>query len=151
MVRNANMIKQMAVLICLLAVLVACGCVGTSNSSPPEYIKTVSAIKAGDGQQIYIILADKSGQETTSDGTITITIEDNTRLLYKSSQTVSKTEFQNAKLGMGAFQHDALILSLGRLAYSELLSKPKGLTGKVTITFTTPDKRDLKGDATVFF
>ena len=55
--------KKLIVVAGILMAVALSGCIGSSlNSAPPDYIKTVSAMKDGPGLQIYFVLADKNSQ-----------------------------------------------------------------------------------------
>jgi hypothetical protein len=141
------------VVLSIATILLACGCVGNSlNSNPPEHIKAISAIKQADGYQVYFILADQSGQETTSDGSYKMVIGDDKGSWVSRSKNVTKAEFQSVKIGMGAFEHDGIIYNVGIINNTVLDSA--GLrgsgAGKVTVHFTTPVNRTLEGEETIF-
>jgi hypothetical protein len=146
-------IKELAVLGCLITVLALSGCVGSSNTTPPDYIKQTTALKEGDGLQVYIILADSSGQMTSSDGTFTMGISDNQGPLSSQSMRkhidVKASDFQTAKIGVGALQHDALILNIGRIPFSDMLHTPSGLV-KVQVFFTPTGGKTMSDDTTAY-
>jgi len=146
-----KIVKEIFSLLGLISIIALCGCLGSSlNNAPPEYIKSVSAIKEGDGLQIYFILADKNGQETTSTGFFEYEIKDsNGRRLVYHSRNIQASDFQKVKLGVGAFEHEGIILNAGRIPYSEI--KPTTFSGKVIINFTAPGGKKLYGDSTVIF
>jgi hypothetical protein len=146
-------IKESVCLISLIAVLAVCGCMGSSlNSNSPDYIKTVSAIKEGDGVRIYFILADKDGQETTSDGyfeaDISSALSSN---VYYFRGNITKSDFQKVKLGIGSFEHEAIIYNVGRASNEKMGRIAEASSGKVTVRFTTPDNRTLEGEDAVYF
>jgi hypothetical protein len=141
-------LKKLVVLTCLMAVLALSGCVG-SNTNPPDYIKQTTVLKEGDGLQIYIILADSSGQMTSSNGKFTMTISDNRGHLSSQSIDVKTSDFQTAKIGMGALQHDALILNIGRIPFSGMLHTPSGSV-KVKVSFTPTGGKTLSDDASTY-
>lgn len=143
-------VKEVFALSVTICALIAAGCVGALNSSPPDYIKDVVATTEGDGYVVYFILADKSGEMTTSDGLAVLQIEDARRILYTRQVQVSKSDFVKAKVGLGAFQHDAILYSFGRIPVSTFASKPSGLTGTVSLTFKATGKT-MSGEKTIFF
>jgi hypothetical protein len=97
-------------------------------------------------------LADKSGQETTSDGSYKLYIKGSTTSkIYWQSKNVTKPEFQKAKLGMGSFEHEGIIYDIGRIPYSSMGIIPKSLSGNVIVDFKTLENRTLTGDSTIFF
>jgi len=147
------MIKRIALIIGILAVVALSGCVGNSlNSSPPDYIKTISAVQDGQGLQIYFILADKSSAMTTSDGKFVLKMTQDGRTIYQSRLVnVTKSDFAQRSVGMGNFAHDVVMDYVGRIAYTDMRSIPKSGMGEVILTFTTPDGRVLDGKETVFF
>lgn len=145
------MIKNAMCLIGLVAILAACGCLGSSlNNNPPDHIKDVSVIKEASGYQAYFILADKAGQETTSDGQFKIKISQGSGW-YSLSNNVTASKFQKVKLGIGAFEHEGIIYNIGLIPKSKL--EEYGLdSGKASVTlyFTTPNNETLNGEETVF-
>jgi len=145
------MIKELVCFIGMIAILATCGCVGSSlNSNPPDHIKDISVIKEASGYQAYFILADKDGQETTSDGQFKIKISQGNGW-YSLSNNVSASKFQKAKLGMGALQHEGIIYNIGLISKSDL--EKYGLDSgmaDVTLYFTTPDNETLEGEDTIF-
>lgn len=121
-----------------------------------DYMKTIYVSKEGyDGIEIYFILADKNGVSIASDGKmdLSITDEDTGRSLFSLSRYVTKQDFRVATLGLGAFEHRAVILDIGRISYSEMRNVPNGEydRGKVKIKFTTPTNKILSGMETVYF
>jgi hypothetical protein len=147
------MIKELAVLLVLLAVLVIGGCVSRElNSNPPDYIKNIYLGKTGsDGIYIYFVLGDKQGASTASDGKLTINITDDSGTLLEATKNVTKSDFIETTDGMGGgnFAHPIILLNIGRIPYSSMTRKPSGLSLNVIISFVTPDGRKLSGDATI--
>lgn len=137
------------------------------NERTPAYIKDMVAYKEGDGLFVYFILADSSGAMTTSDGKVTLTItwtlhEFVEVELYSKTFTVQKTDFQRAKVGIGAFEHEVIAYTIGRIPYSSFAGKSKkefdyfverGLagSGEVKVEFQRPDGVILKGNETIYF
>lgn len=122
------------------------------NSSPPDYIKQVSAIKDGDGLQIYFVLADKSGQMTTADGSFVLEVTQKDETLFLSNPVnVTKNGFEKRSVGMGNLAHDVIMHLVGRLSYKDMRSAPKTGMGEVKITFTTADGQKIEGKDNVFF
>jgi len=142
----------LALLISLAAIAMS-GCLGGSlNSAPPDYIKTISAVKDGNGLQLYFILADKSGEMTTADGNFTLRVIQDGRTIHQSYPiNVTKSDFQKRSVGMGNFAHDVIMCYIGRLAYSDMRKIPDKGVGEVSITFITPDGKKLDGSENVFF
>lgn len=136
-----------------LAVLILSGCIGNSlNSAEPDYMKSVSAIKDGNGLQIYYILADKEGAMTTSDGKLLLQITQAGRTLFMSNLVnVTKSQFQERKVGMGNFEHEVIMHYVGRIPYESMRRFPESGLGKVEVMFQTPTGENLTGDASVFF
>jgi hypothetical protein len=147
------MLKELVVVLGLLVVLAASGCIGSSlNSNPPDYVKTVSATKDGPGLQIYFILADKSGAMTTADGKFVIEMTQKGNTIYKSNPiNVTKGTFEQRSVGMGNFAHDVVMYLVGRIPFSGMYSTPENGMGEVKITFTTSNGREMEGKDTVFF
>jgi hypothetical protein len=147
------MIKKAIIVTCLLAVIALCGCIGSSlNSAPPDYIKTISAVRDGNGLQIYFILADKSGAMTTADGKFVLQVIQDGRTLYESYPVnVTKSNFEERSVGMGNFAHDVVMYLIGRLPYENMQSKPESGMGEVKITFTTKDGKAMEGEEKIFF
>jgi len=151
--RRDIVLKKLAIVLGFLAAVVASGCMGSGlNSNPPDYVKTVSAIKEGPGLQIYFILADESGQMTTSDGKVVLKITQDGSTLFESKPfNVTKSSFEKRSVGMGNFAHDVILHLVGRIAYEDMRIIPKSGMGEVQISFTTPDGRTLEGKDTVYF
>ena len=147
------MIKELAVLLVLLAVLAIGGCVSRElNSNPPDYIKNIYLSKTGsDGISIYFVLGDKHDASTASDGKLTLNITDDSGTLLESIKNVTKSDFIETTDGMGGgnFAHPIILLNIGRIPYSSMTGKPSGLSLNVIISFVTPDGRKLSGDATI--
>jgi len=145
------MIKELVCFIGMIAILAMCGCVGSSlNSNPPDHIKDISVIKEASGYQAYFILADKAGQETTSDGQFKIKFSQDGGW-YSLTNNVTAAKFQKVKLGMGALEHEGIIYNIGLIPKSKL--EEYGLDSgmaDVTLSFTTPDNRILEGEDTIF-
>lgn len=145
------MIKKIIFIVGIVSILAACGCIGSSlNNNPPERIKDISVIKDASGYQTYFILADKEGLETTSDGSFKIVISQGSGY-YSLKNNVTASKFQKAKLGMGNFQHEAIICNIGIIPKSNV-EKYLGDSGmaEVKLYFTTPDNKTLEGDETIF-
>jgi len=144
-------IKKIVCIIGMVSILAACGCIGSSlNNNPPERIKDISVIKDASGYQTYFILADKDGQETTSDGSFKIVISKGSGY-YSLKNNVTASKFQKAKLGMGNFEHEAIIYNIGIIPKSNV-EKYIGDSGmaEVKLYFTTPNNETLEGEETIF-
>lgn len=149
--------------------IAATGCPNLSvglNEAPPNYVKSFTAYKEGsDGLMLYFILADKTGAMTTAAGAMDIEIVETSHeyskyeqrvieretLLFKDTYYVVRKDFQLAKIGTGAFEHEAIICPLGRLTYSKFRAVPSEHLGKIRATFRTIDERKLPAEETVFF
>ena len=147
--------KKLAVIVIFLAVLFVAGC--GLPTTPPAYIKDVVAYKEGpDGLLIYFALSDSSGNETTCDGDVTLTIvgepfgEPATEL-YRSDFSIKESDFQRVEVGMGAFKRKRIVYSVGRLVYSSFTEDPHDVSGKVVIEFKPRSGNILSGYDTVFF
>ena len=109
--------------------------------------------------------SDDSGAMTTSDGKVYLTISETHSEwsgsdfveikdeLYSASFNVVKTDFQKTKVGLGAFEHEVILCSLGRIAYSSLRGFKTSTTGEVEVEFLRSDGVGgvLRGSETVFF
>ena len=152
--------------ICFIMFFVLFSGCASLNDNSPAYVKEVVAYKEGsEGLMIYFILADSSGSMTTSDGYVTLTISethsewssltseyiDTEITLYSASFEVKKTNFQKAKVGVGAFEHEVILCSLGRIDYSSFRKRPSEISGKVKIEFQTHNALRYKGEDTIFF
>lgn len=154
--------KKLYWFIFILVIALALGCASRLNENSPAYIQKVAAYKEGlDSLMIYFILADQSGTMTTSDGEGRINILEvypnrapgpaSEFILYSAKFTSQKELFERASVGRGAFEHEAILLSLGRVSYPEFPLKPKSKYGKVQIDFQRPDGKVLKGEAEIIF
>lgn len=157
------LIKYCFVIAVILATLLTSLSCSTSNVSPPEYVKDVVALKEGtDGITIYFVLADNTGTETAAAGDVRLRIVEERGsyltdkyevTLYETSFTVKTSDFQKAKIGIGAFERERLIYYYGRISYDEFWRQPweDFATDKVIIEFTTENGSVLKGEDTIFF
>jgi hypothetical protein len=136
-----------------MAVLIACGCVGSSlNSNPPDYIKSISTIKDVSGLQIYFILADKDGDMTTSDGKFVFELTQGDYTLFKSDPiNVTRSSFEKRSIGTGIFAHDVILYLIGGVPYENMRTAPSFGLRKVKISFTTPDGKTLEAKEIVAF
>ena len=138
------------VIVAVMATLAACGCLGGEGvpTSPPAYIDDVYATDSGqDGISIYFILADEAGHQTAAPGYVHIKVSDKTGPLFDGGKNVTVSEFQEATLGRGAFEHEALIHNVGRLP---LRRAPSGLVD-VEVTFRTSEGETLAGKTTTCY
>ncbi len=138
-------------LICAVAaaMLALCGCLGGGSlpNNPPAYIDTVYATDSGpNGISIYYVLADANGQMTTSDGTVEAVVENND-IKWTLHYNATESDFQKAKVGKGAFEHEVILHNLGR----RQLDRDLAGSTSVELTFTTPDGKELKGDTTTYY
>lgn len=121
---------------------------GGLPDNPPAYVDNVYATEAGtDGISIYYILADANGQQTASDGRVQIKVTDKSGTLFDGGKNVTASEFGKYKVGQGAFEHEAILHNLGRIA---LRREPSGSVD-VVVTFTTPEGEDLTGKTTTYY
>ena len=131
-----------------LWLLVACDT--KLNSAPPSYVKDITCYKEGsDGIMVYIVLADETGAMTTASGTLKLTIleTEHSQPIFSLDLPVQHSLFQRAKVGMGAFEHEVLLLNIGRITYGSFSSPPEEMsTGKLMVELTTEDGRIIKGD-----
>jgi hypothetical protein len=144
-----------------LLLLLACDRIGPLNSAPPSYIKNVAAYKEGsDGIVLYIVLADSQGAMTIASGKLRVEIVETTYRhypekaedqLFWSQFPVDRESFRRAKVGMGAFEHELILFTLGRITYDRFLRRPTEISGKVKVEFVTDDQRSLKGEETIIF
>lgn len=156
-------IKYCFVIAIILATLLTSLSCSTSNASPPEYVKDVVALKEGtDGITVYFVLADNTGAETAASGDVRLKIIEERGgyltnkyevTLYETSSIVKTSDFQKAKIGIGAFERERLICYCGRISYDKFRQQPSEdlATGKVIIEFTTENGSVLKGEDTIFF
>jgi hypothetical protein len=135
-----------------MAVLIACGCVGSSlNSNPPEYVQSVSAIN-GPGLQLYFILADKDGAMTTSDGKFVYELTQGDHTLFKSNPiNVTKSSFEKRSIVLGDLQKDVILYIIGRVPYEKMRVAPSSGLKDVKISFTRPDGKTLEDKEAVLF
>jgi len=133
------------------------------NSSPPDYVKDVVALKEGsDGIQVYFVLADRNGAETTASGNVYLRVTEDkggfitpktSTTLYERKTSITRSSFYKAQIGMGAFQRDRIIFSFGRVSYSDFARRPSGdlSFGTAYIEFTTEDGRVLRGESSIIY
>ena len=145
--------------------LTGCSDLMPLNNTPPSYIKRVTAYKEGsDGLFIYIVLADDTGAMTTAVGTLELEISETSHgfsrhggmakqniPLFSTRIAIRRASFRRSKVGLGAFEHEVIMFSVGRIAYSSFSKRPSEMTGKAQVTFVTEDGRSLKGEETIIF
>jgi hypothetical protein len=92
------------------------------NTKPPAYIKSLVVYREGyDGLMIYFVLADASGQPTTSSGPVHLVILDKRGTvdpLYLDYKRISAAEFRRTTVGRGPYAQETLMYSFGRILYS---------------------------------
>jgi len=148
-------------IILLLIIFLVFGCNPSLNSNSPDYLKQFTVYKDGDGIAIYFILADSSGQMTTCDGEAIISIRAShydykgELKLYDSGYPVRKDRFIKTKVGMGPFQHEAILYTLGRISFRSFpynieSLKEKNWKGKVKFEFSSVG-RFFKGEESFYF
>lgn len=124
-----------------------------ANTNPPAYIKDVVAYKEGDGLVIYLTLADATGALTSADGTLNVTIREPGLpmglTVWTQSSTVTRTQFQTAQVGQGAFARTVLLFSLGRIREQDLLRTRHTNPLTVEVSFATGSQR-FTGASTVW-
>ena len=72
--------------------------------------------------------------------------------IYINFFDVKAKDFKNTKIGVGAFEREALIYSVGRIPFSDLAPffEPND-TGILKLSFETSDGKILKGEETFYF
>ena len=147
--------KRLITTILLASLWLLAACDAQLNSAPPSYVKDITCYKEGsDGIMIYIVLADETGAMTTASGTLKMTILESeySYPIFSLDTPVQHSLFQRAKVGMGAFEHEVILLNLGRITYGSFSTPPKEMsTGKLVVELTTEDGRVIKGDKTCGF
>ena len=136
-------------LLVTVAILILFSCKQT-NRAPAAYMKDVVAYKEGmDAIAVYFVLADKTGVPTTGFGTyvlkvyetkrewssITRELEEKEYLIHVELGNIVKSDFYVSEVGKGAFQHDLLLCSLGRITYPSFHPYPTETFGKVVVTY----------------
>jgi hypothetical protein len=133
--------------------------------TPPSYIKSVTAYKEGsDGMVVYLIFADEAGGMTTAKGDLTVDIVEiqskfdlysgiikSETVLFSRSNPVDKSMFIKTKVGIGAFEHEVIMIPLGRIPYSSFSKMPSEMAGEVRAVFHPDSGFALRGDTTIFF
>jgi hypothetical protein len=122
------------------------------------YEKGSTPSTGADGLSPYIVLADSSGEMTTSDGTATITIVEEAFptgvVVYSQVVEVKKSDFRK-RMVPGDFMfdsHDLIVCEFAPVKDSSLTRVPSGTSHcEMTIEFTTPDGRVLVGKSQVWF
>jgi len=138
------------------------GCV--LNSNPPEYVKELVVYKEGsEALMIYFVLADASGVPTTADGELALSIveesykpEKQLKTLFNTSLTLTRAQFTETTVGVGAFARKMVLCPLGRLPYSTFEARPSDPgNGLVYMVFTpktgSPGNRSLSGKTRISF
>jgi len=123
-----------SILFCIIGIIVLSGCAYTPRV---DYVKDVTAYPEGDGIVVYFILADATGQMVKAKGHGSLNVYlittrwegynlvDKETLLFKDDFEVQLSDFVQTTVGLGSFEHDALILPYGRLSYSGLRINPQ--------------------------
>jgi hypothetical protein len=68
--------------------------------------------------------------------------------LFTARMKAQAGRFRHTTLGIGAFAHESLIASFGRISYSQFTQDHMPTvypTGRAEVTFATEDGRELKG------
>ncbi len=126
---------------------------------------TVAYKEGEDGIVIYFALADAKGELTTDNGIANIEVKKTLSNyidgeyrsedfdLFKTQIEVKSEYFKNASVGVGNFQHEMLILPIGRITYSQFKEQVEsGNSGKVEVTFnSSATGRTIHGSAQINF
>lgn len=134
----------------------------TLDRNGPYYIKQLTAYKEGDkAYAVYFVLADASGAMVPGEGKADLSFVEvktdyrtNTKtenVLYTNSYKVERSHFQRATVGLGAFEHEVLLASFGRITYSDFMAQPVEYSGKVKLTFTLTSGQVLSAEESVFY
>jgi len=156
----------LAALVVLASLLISAALTGCTSLfpptyNPPAYIDEVVAYEAGyHAFQVYMTLRDSTGRETAWPGHLRLEIIEQgwsyeegefERQLWAGACEISEENFGVCTVGAGAFAHDILLCNLGRFEYSSFSTQPTEWSGEVRVWFTTPEGRELYGEAWVFF
>jgi hypothetical protein len=132
--------------------MIGCGCLGGGGlpDNPPDYVDSLYTSAAGpDGMTAYFILADENGQMTTANGYMVLEVKDEDGRAYsRRSGNVTADQFTKAKIGMGAFEREAILFNIGRWTFPG--GSPSGRVTS-TLTFTTEDGRELTATDTTYY
>jgi hypothetical protein len=104
----------------------------------------ITTYKQGDGFGSYIILHEQTDAMTRYDGKLRVEIYKDEKLLKTTSYIVKKGDFVDTTAGLGAFEHDVTICSLGRTSYDEIGFDLEGTSLEIRAYFETPDGKVLK-------
>jgi hypothetical protein len=125
---------------------------------PPAYIKSVVAYKEGiDGIVIYVIFADATGAMVPASGYITMEVWEDAplpRLLYRHFEPhLTPAAFHHTTIGVGAFAHQALLYTTGRVPYSAFDRQPTQRMGTVHVRFGAEPQGEatMKGQTTIIW
>jgi hypothetical protein len=136
-----------------------------NNTNPAEYVKDVVAYNEGsDGIMIYFVLSDANGQMTSAEGVFDLVINQTVTDYSGYSPSTKEYEllssrieahldqFQSTTIGMGAFEHKALLYPIGRISYSQFKYRvEQHANGKIEIRFRQEGKPTITGSTTVMF
>jgi hypothetical protein len=89
------------------------------NTWGASYIKEVVAIEDGPGVDIYFTVCNEAGKLVKANGVLTLQIRSSTSLCYDQPYIVREQDFQDTKVGIGAWEHDTRLWSFGRIPYSK--------------------------------
>jgi len=154
------------VMVVLMFVVLLSGC--GLNTNPPEYMKDVVVYNEGsDGIVVYFVLADETGEMTTADGTVylyiyqtvpngTIDISseywrlcDYDEKIYETNGIdIKSTDFKKVTVGEGAFEHEVILFSFGRIPYSKFSEYPSEIRGKVNVSLHPKASSPIEGEST---
>lgn len=116
-----------------------------------EYLKQITAYPEGDGLVVYLVLADKDGNEVADKGTAKVEIYDEQGNMGGIIKLAEPADFKATTLGLPAFRHNATVLSFGHISRKDLEVIGAGRHSlRVVVSFETTDGRVLKAAETTY-
>jgi len=131
------------VMVVLMFVVLLSGC--GLNTNPPEYMKDV--VVADGTVYLYIY-------QTVPNGTIDISSEywrlcDYDEKIYETNGIdIKSTDFKKVTVGEGAFEHEVILFSFGRIPYSKFSEYPSEIRGKVNVSLHPKASSPIEGEST---
>jgi hypothetical protein len=125
--KKASVVVIVVVVALLIGMsMLACTSESTLSSGTPvpnawgaSYINDVVALQNGPGVDIYFTVCNEKGQLVKANGSVGLSILDGGSECYSDSRAVYENDFQDTKVGLGAFAHDTRLWQFARIPYSK--------------------------------
>ncbi len=115
----------------------------------PEYISTVHLQTEGDdGVLVYFVVSAADIHITRGTGHLVLTIAQAWPELFRLERDLTPDDFGSIDVGVGAFKHQTIAFSTGRIPFSQFRDWPSEGEAVAKVTFTRPDGKELTGSGT---